>query len=70
MPAKFANGLEAERAAADIDLADDTPADPAFRLDRTKTGDVHYLADKFVAGYSVEIVVPAEDFHVGVADAG
>src|SRR5580704_12317712 len=32
--------------------------------------DVHYFADEFVAGRSAKIVVAAENFDVGVADAG
>jgi hypothetical protein len=36
----------------------------------SRAADVHYFADEFVAGRAAKIVVAAEDFDVGVADAG
>jgi hypothetical protein len=35
-----------------------------------RAANIHHFADEFVAGRSAKIVVAAEDFDVGVADAG
>ena len=67
--AKFARRVEAESGTGDIDFAGDSAAQPAFLFMASRAAYVHHFANEFVAGRSAEIVVAAEDFDVGVADA-
>src|SRR6266567_4409688 len=66
--AKTAQRAETECRAADIDFAHDAAADPARAFVRG-AAHVLYFTDKFVAGGSAKIVIPAQNFDVGIADA-
>src|SRR5262245_8963229 len=68
LPAKFADGMKAESPAADIDFTNDALAEPAFLGSRAR--DVHHFADEFVSRRAAKVVVAADNFYVGVADAG
>ena len=61
--------MKTEITAADIDLAGDALAKPAFLLGR-RACYFHHRADEFVAGYAAKVVVATEDFDVRIADAG
>src|ERR1700688_5041519 len=67
--AKLANRTKAERAASDVDFPNHTLSNPAlFRL-RTYPADFFDLANKLMSRRSVKIVIPAQNFHVGVANS-
>ena len=74
--AEFAERFVAVGGAGDVDVAGDAAADPAGLLlldGRSWLAAIAYrddFADEFVAGDAAEVVVAAEDFDVGVADAG
>jgi hypothetical protein len=68
--AKFAEWAESESGAGDINFAGDAAAWPAFLFMAWRAAHIHHFSDEFVAGRSAKIVVAAEDFDVGVADAG
>ncbi len=74
--AEFAQWFVAVGGAGDVDFAGDAATDPAgsFALDCGRgvaaIADGNDFADEFVAGDAAEVVVAAEDFDVGVADAG
>jgi hypothetical protein len=66
--AEFANGMETESTAADVDLANDALSNPPLLFYR-RTGDVDHLTDKFMTRCAGKRVIPAEYFHVGMANA-
>jgi hypothetical protein len=68
--AKTAQGSEAERAASNVDFPGDALSDPAILYRRRYAGDVLHLADEFMARYTVKSVIPAQNFNVGITDAG
>jgi len=67
--AKFARRVESESGAGDIDFAGDSASQPAFLFMASRAAYVDHFANEFVSGGSAKIVVAAEDFDVGVADA-
>jgi hypothetical protein len=73
---EFADGVVAKGGTGDVDFAGDAAADPAGSrlLDGGRgvsaIADGDDFADEFVAGDAVEVVVAAENFDIGVADAG
>ena len=69
LPAKFAERTKTQGAAPDIDFAADSFSQPAFPVSRGRI-DFDHLPDKFVPRSAAERVIPAEDFDVGIADAG
>ncbi len=57
---------ESKPRAGQIDFSHDAPPDPAAILRAT---DAHYFAHEFVPERAVKIVIPAQDFHVGIANS-
>jgi hypothetical protein len=70
--AAFAVGADrakAQGAAGNIDFTRDALAGPAILFARAHAGEVVHFADEFVPWRAAKVVVAAENFDVGVADA-
>ena len=65
-----ADGAKAQGSAGDIDFTHDAFAQPSFLFVRANTCNVLHFSDKFMPRSAAKIVVAAQDFDVGVADAG
>jgi hypothetical protein len=65
-----ADGAKAQGVAGDIDFTHDAFAQPAPLFVRANARNVLHFSDKFMSRNATKIVVAAQDFDVGVADAG
>jgi len=65
-----ADGAKGQSVAGDIDFTNDAFAQPAFLFVRANACNVLHFSDKFMSRSAAKIVVAAQDFDVGVADAG
>src|SRR5207248_2408654 len=65
---KTADRLKSERSARDVDFADNAFADPRFLHGGGNSRDINNFPDEFMAGNSMEAVIAAKNFHVGIAN--